>query len=114
MPELLHNAQIAMHMMGTPHFPIVKTHPTPFSLQIMMSHPLIEEMRIDEHKEPRCPTPKAMSVEHALANLFNNELDRLLLIVNFTQMRIHTLELIDELRILTRRLKDIERGLVQS
>ena len=80
----------------------------------MTNHPLIEEMWVGKHKEPRCPTSKAMSIEHTLANLFDNELDCLFLLLNFTQMRTRILELIDKLRILTRRLNEITHGLVQN
>ena len=114
MPELLHNAQIAMHMMGTPHFPIVKTCLIPFGLQMKTNYPLIEEMWVGKYKEPRCPTSEAMSIEHILANLFDNELDCLFLLLDFTQTRTRILELIDELRILTRRLNEIAHGLVQN
>ena len=105
--DLLHDAQTATCMMGTPHSPIVETHPILFGLQTRTSCPLIKEMQGDKCKEPRCPTPEATPMEHALAELFDNELDCLLLIINFMQTRTRILRLIDELGTLTRRLQDI-------
>ena len=75
-----------------------------------MSCPLIEEVWADEHEEPRLPATE----EGALADLFDNELDWLFLLLNFMQTRTQILNLIEELRILTRRINNITCGLKQN
>ena len=73
----------------------------------MRNHLPIGETRGDEHEGPRLPIVE----EHALAELFDNKLEQLFLLLNFTQTRTQILELIKELGTLTRRINDIVRGL---
>ena len=68
----------------------------------------------DVHEEPRLHTLEVKDEDRVLANLFNNELDQLLLFINFMQMRSHILQLVGELKILTEKLQDIAHGLAQN
>ena len=55
-----------------------------------------------------------MPENRILADLFNKELDQILLFINFIQIRTHILELVNELKILTEKLHNIACGLEQK
>lgn len=55
-----------------------------------------------------------MTIEHIMKDLIDNGLQYLLLMVDFMQTRACALELLDKLGTLTKKLREIECGLVQS
>ena len=67
-------------------------------------------MKVEEPEEPRRPT----TVEHTLAGMFDNEMEHLLLLIDFAQTRAQILETIDKLAALTQRLEEIASGLNPS
>ena len=75
------------------------------------SPPLIGETQEDIHKEPRPHIFEAMPEDHVLAEVFDNQLDQVLLLINFIQMRTRILKLVNKLEVLTEKLTNIAFGL---
>ncbi|ETW82511.1 hypothetical protein HETIRDRAFT_315174 [Heterobasidion irregulare TC 32-1] len=87
-----------------------KTFPVLFGILTKRNRPSIKEMKADGLEEPRRPT----TMEHTLAEMFNNEMEHPLLLVDFVQTRAQILKTIDELAALTWKLKEIASGLNPS
>ena len=72
------------------------------------------ETREGVQEEPRLHTLKAKPEDHVPITQFDNQLDQVLLLVNYIQTRTCVFELIDELEIMTEKLADIALGLERS
>ena len=75
------------------------------------SPPLIGETQEDIHKKPRPHILEAMPEDHVLAEMFDNQLDQVLLLINFIQMRTRILKLVNKLEVLIEKLANIAFGL---
>ena len=87
----------------------------PFGLHHLRNAPRpTGEMGEDIHEEPKLHTLEATPEECAQAELFDNKLDQVLLLVDYIQTRTRILKLVNELETLTEKLTDIVLGLKQS
>ena len=64
--------------------------------------------------EPKLHIPEVKPEDRVPLEQFNNQLDQVLLLINYIQMRTHIFELIDELEIMTEKLADITLGLERN
>ena len=71
-------------------------------------------MREGIQEGPRLHTLKAKPEDHIPTMQFDNQLDQVLLLVNYIQMKTRVFELIDKLEIMTEKLTNIVLGLKQS
>ena len=110
------NLQTVMSTVATNQMPMFKLVIMPFRLQTMTSnHPLIEEVQKGIHKE-RGKTLRPTHLEVTagtcvLANLFNNEMEHLLLLIDLAQTRERIFTLLEELETLASQLREIKHGL---
>ena len=88
--------------------------PVLMPLRLQSLSPPTSEAQANEHIETNSPICKVMTIEHIMKDLIDNGLQYLLLMVDFIQTRACALELLDKLGTLTKKLREIECGLVQS
>ena len=88
----------------------------PFELQMTTNnHPLIEKVQGGEHMECeecekvlRSTDPEVTTETWAIANLFNNKMECLLLLIDLAQTRVCIFILLNKLETLATQLKGIE------